>query len=129
MCQKNASKGETAKRVEMQTHFLVCKQKKCANVVYILHGFLFTNGRVIAALARVMNFLHLFFNNFNLKHITPWARKKTFFCIHQTSKVEQGVILLFTDQHQLHGIFLTHLFQCQRFTVNIHKKYNRRLQY
>ena len=69
MCQKNASKGVTAKKVEMQIHFLVCKQpageKKCANVVYILHGFLFTNGRVIAALARVMNFLHLFFNNFN----------------------------------------------------------------
>ena len=130
---KNTSKQVTAKSSNANIFFLVCKPagEKIANVVYILHGFLFANGHVIVALAGVMNVL-LSFLTTSIKTISPGARKVHFCFIFMKNYMKgRRVISLFTDHSPKmhHSIFVTHLFQCQRFTVNIHKKYNRRLQY
>ena len=88
---KNASKQVTAKSWNANIFlFANLLEKKVANVVYILHGFLFTNGRVIIALVRVMNFLLMIFVTISIKSISQGKKQENNIfvsLIHQTSKV------------------------------------------
>ena len=118
-------------QVEMQIFSCLqtCWRKNCKCCLH-LHGFLFTNGHVIIALVRVMNFLLLIFVTDSIKSIDLSKKRENNIFVSYSSNIKgREWFHCSLTNLKMHSMFLTHLFQCQRFTVNIHKKYNRRLQY